>query len=62
LNLNCKNIKNDRKKIIKIIKSLLIKHKFEKKFVKKELEYWEQRNGSYKAYCQVAIFELRKYI
>jgi len=62
LNLNCKNIKNDRKKIITIIKRLLAKHKFDKKFVKKELEYWEQKNPTYKAYCYVAIFELRKYI
>jgi uncharacterized protein (TIGR02646 family) len=56
------NIKNSRKKIIKTIKRILVKHKFDKKFVKKELEYWEQRNSSYKAFCQVAIFELRKYI
>lgn len=62
LNLNCKNIKNERKKLIKIITSLLVKHKFDKKFAQKELEYWEQRNSSYKAFCQVAIFELRKYI
>jgi len=62
LNLNCQNIKNERKKLIKIIKSLLIKHKFDKKFAKKELEYWEERNSAYKAYCQVVIFELRKYI
>ena len=59
LNLNCQNIKNERKKLIKIIKSLLAKHKFDKKFAKKELVYWEQCN---KAYCQVVIFELRKYI
>ena len=62
LNLNCKNIKNERKKIITIIKRSLSKHKFDKKFAQKELEHWEKRNGSYKAYCQVAIFELRKYI
>ena len=62
LNLNCENIKNSREKIIRVIKRLLSKHKFDKKFAKKELEYWEQRNGSYKAFCQVAIFELRKYI
>ncbi len=62
LNLNCENIKNSRKKIIRVIRRLLSKHKFDKKFAKKELEHWEQRNGSYKAFCQVAIFELRKYI
>lgn len=61
LNLNCKNIKEERKKIIKIIKRLLAQHKFDKKFAQKELTYWEQKNSSYKAYCQVAIFELRKY-
>ena len=59
LNLNCQNIKEERKKLIKIIKTLLVKYKFDKKFVKKELAYWEQEN---RAYCQVAIFELRKYI
>lgn len=62
LNLNCKNIKNERKKLIKIIKTLLAKHKFDKKFAKKELAYWEQCNGSYKVYCQVVICELRKYV
>ena len=62
LNLNCENIKNERKKLIKIIKSLLAKHKFDKKFAQKELEHWEESNGSYKAYCQVVINELRKYI
>ncbi len=62
LNLNCNNITNERKKIVKMVKSSLNKHKFDKKFAKKELEYWEECNSSYKAYCQVAIFELRKYI
>jgi len=62
LNLNCENIRSKRKKIIKTIKKILSKHRFDKKFAQKELEYWEQRNGSYKAFCQVAIFELRKYI
>jgi len=59
LNLNCPSIKSERKKLIKIIKRLLAQHKFDKKFTKKELSYWEECN---QAYCQVAIFELRKYI
>ena len=62
LNLNCENIKEKRKRIINMVKSLLGKYKFDKKFAKKQLEYWESRNGSYKEYCQVAIFELRKHI
>jgi len=62
LNLNCGNIKKSREKIIRIIKRLLSKYKFDKKFAQKELEYWEQRNDSYKPFCQVAIFELRKYL
>ena len=60
--MNCENIKDKRKKLIKIIKSLLANHKFDKKFAKKELAYWEECNGSYKAYCQVVINELRKYV
>lgn len=62
LNLNCENIKEKRKRIINMVKSLLGKYKFDKKFAKKQLEYWESRNGSYKEYSQVAIFELRKHI
>ncbi len=62
LNLNCENIKEERKRISNIVKSLLIKHKFDKKFANNQLEYWESRNGSYKEYCQVAIYLLRKYV
>jgi len=62
LNLNCDNIRNERKKIIKVTKKILSQHKFDKKFAQKELDYWEECNNSYKAYCQVAIFELKKYI
>ncbi|RUM72698.1 MAG: hypothetical protein DSZ09_01090, partial [Sulfurovum sp.] len=62
LNLNCDNIRNERKKIIKVIKKILSQHKFDKKFAQKELDYWENCNNSYKAYCQVAIYELRKCI
>jgi len=62
LNLNCDNIRNERKKIIKVTKKILSQHKFDKKFAQKELDYWEECNNSYKAYCQVAIFELRKCI
>jgi len=62
LNLNCEEIKESRAKILKAIKKSLVKHKFNKKFAQKELEYWENRDTPYRAYCQVAIFELRKYI
>lgn len=65
LNLNCENIKEQRKRIYNSVKSLLIKHKlkdkFDKNFANKQLECWESRNGSYKEYCQVAIYLLRKY-
>jgi len=62
LNLNCEEIKESRAKVLKAIKQSLIRHKFNKKFAQKELEYWENRDTPYRAYCQVAIFELRKYI
>lgn len=59
LNLNCENIKEERKKLIKRIKKNLVKYKFNKKVIQKELEYWKESN---KAFSQVAIFELKKYI
>ena len=62
LKLNCEEIKESRAKILKAIKKSLVKHKFNKKFAQKELEYWENRDTPYRAYCQVAIFELKKYI
>jgi len=62
LNLNCDGIKESRAKILKAIKQSLIRHKFNKKFAQKELAYWENRDVPYNAYCQVAIFELRKYV
>ena len=62
LNLNCNTIVEMRGKIIKLVKRSLVKHKFDKKFVQKELEYWETRGDAYRPFCQVAIFELRKYI
>jgi len=62
LNLNCDGIIEMRGKIIRAIKHTLVKRKFDKKFVQKELHYWESQNGSLRAYCQVAILELRKYL
>jgi len=62
LNLNCNGIVEDRFKIGKSVRSLLRRHKYDKKFAKKELERWESKNTQYKPFCQVAIFELRKYI
>lgn len=60
LNLNCKSIKEERKRLTKSIKSILVKHKFDKKFAKNKLDFWETNNN--KEFCQVAIFILKKYI
>jgi uncharacterized protein (TIGR02646 family) len=62
LNLNCDAIKESRSRILHIVISTLIKHNFNSKFAQKELEYWENKNNPYRAYCQVAIFTLKKYI
>jgi len=62
LNLNCDGIKENRVRVLEAIKKSLFRHKFNKKFAQKELEYWENKDTSYNAYCQVAIFELKKYI
>ena len=61
LNLNCENLREDREKVLKIVKKSLIKYKFDKKVILKELDYWKQ-NNHYKEFCQVAIYELEKYI
>jgi len=62
LNLNCENLREQRRKIIQSLKNILIKHKFDKTFAKKELERWQNNSGHYKAFCQVAIYELQKHI
>lgn len=61
LNLNCENLIEDREKILTIVKKSLIRYNFDKKFILKELDYWQQ-NNQYKEFCQVAISELEKYI
>lgn len=62
LNLNCDGMIEMRGKIIRAIKHTLVKRKFNKKFIQKELLYWEKQDSSLRPYCQVAIFELKKYI
>ena len=62
LNLNCDGMVERRGEIRRAIKSSLHRRKFDKKFAQKELAYWESQNGSLRAYCQVAILELRKYV
>ncbi|MBN2825221.1 MAG: hypothetical protein JXQ76_07860 [Campylobacterales bacterium] len=62
LNLNCKSLVESREKILRAIKTSLIKHKFNKKFVAKELAYWENSDKYHRAFCQVAIFELKKHL
>jgi len=62
LKLNCENLRVQRERVIQSLKSILIKHKFDKTFAKKELERWQKNNGNHKAFCQVAIYELQKHI
>lgn len=62
LNLNCINLQEDRKRIIKIIDISLRKHKYNKNFAQKELKLWKEKNNSYKEYCQVAIYKLEKFL
>ena len=62
LNLNCKNLKEDRDRVIKIIDSSLRRHKFDKKFAQNELELWKEKKNSYKEYCQVAIYKLETFL
>ncbi len=59
LNLNCNSILEKRKRIIRSIKHLLSKYKFNKKVVQKELGNWEINKQEF---SQVVILELRKYI
>lgn len=62
LNLNCKSLLETREKISRTTISSLIKYKFDKKFVAKELEYWKNSNQHNRAFCQVAILELQKHL
>jgi len=62
LNLNCEKLREDRGRIIKSIKSILRRHDFKRDFAKKEIERWQNNNGHYKEFCQVAIYELQKHI
>ena len=50
------------RRVGRVVRALLGRYKYDKTFAKKELERWEAKNTSYKPFCQVAIFELRKYI
>ncbi len=59
LNLNCSTLVEERKRILKIIKKL---HKYDRSKAEKLLEIWEAKNPEFKEYCQVAIFELKKYV
>jgi len=62
LNLNCTSIQEKRKRIVQAIKFLLSKHEFDKKFANKTLALWKNESLENKEFCEVAIFELRKYI
>jgi len=62
LNLNCKNLKEKRNRVIQIVNSSLRRHKFDKKFAQNELDLWQEKKNSYQEYCEVAIYLLKKYI
>lgn len=62
LNLNCKNLVEQRGRIINSVKSILRRYKFDKTKAKNELASWQQPNGGYKEFAQVAIYELQKHI
>ena len=62
LNLNCRNLVEQRGRIIHSIKSILKRYKFDKTKVKSELVGWQQPNSGYKEFAQVAIYELQKHI
>ena len=58
LNLNCKTLVENRKRIKDAVKGQLIRKKFDSTYAHKQLSFWTDD----KAYCQVAIQELNKYI
>ncbi|CAM3953411.1 hypothetical protein [Arcobacter cloacae] len=67
LNLNTNRLIEERGKIIKSIKSILSKSglnklSFDKTKANIEFAKWQQNNGGYKEFCQVAIYELKKHI
>lgn len=62
LNLNCKNLIEQRGRIINSVKSILTRYKFDKTKVKSELASWQQPSSGYKEFAQVAIYELQKHI
>ena len=59
LNLNCSALVESRKRILENIRKL---HNYNKDRAKKLLETWEEKNPEFKEYCQIAIFELKKYV
>ena len=60
LNLNCVNLQEGRKRVIRIIDSSLGRHNYDKKFAQKELAFWRAKNNE--EYCQVAICKLEKFL
>lgn len=59
LNLNCKTLVENRKRVKDTVFNGLIKKKFDKIYVNKQLAYWIDNNENYK---HVAIEELKKHI
>ena len=57
LNLNCKTLVENRKRVKDAVRNLLIKHNFKANSINKQLLYWSDE----KEYCQVAIEELNKH-
>uniref|UniRef100_UPI004048D505 hypothetical protein n=1 Tax=Aliarcobacter sp. TaxID=2321116 RepID=UPI004048D505 len=62
LNLNCKRLQEERKKIKDAILSTLSKNNFDKAKAKNELNKLETSTTSLNKFCQVAIYELKKHI
>jgi len=62
LNLNCDNLVEQRGRLSKTIRSILIRCKFNKKIIKQKLDNLMNINGKNEEFCQVAIYELNKYI
>ncbi len=62
LNLNCKRLQEERKKIKDAILSTLSRNNFDKVKAKNELNKLETSTTSLNKFCQVAIYELKKHI
>ena len=58
LNLNCKTLVENRKRVKDAVINMLIKKKFDKSYSNKQLAYWNYCN---EPYSQVAIEELNKH-